>query len=338
MTKWRSWLGRKGPEEGPGREGSSAQVNDPRARAEWSWALFGKGGATHQTVAVQVLGQIDAAGASRGLAMLALSGQVAGGPPEGDRDSQTARSSRKRRECLSPCSATRSSTQVRPVNGPGSAGVLFVEGKRFNVQRLYNAPRSHRKRSRKSRSSSRSSRASGLAVERRPDLPNGFKNSSNPVIGQQLGRSTSVSNPTAAPGVDRTQATDWIVAVQGTSPQSLSSVYSAQNPSRTHPGKERMINEFNYNLAEAQNAAIAAQQQLAADVGAIESYNQSAERDQCQGPVAVNGDFRPGPGPGQRFVEEVVDRPAGICVSVASSNGHDDRPTYTEVRGHALYA
>ncbi len=27
--------------------------------------------------------------------------------------------------------------EVRPVGGPGSPGVLFVEGERFNVQRLY---------------------------------------------------------------------------------------------------------------------------------------------------------------------------------------------------------
>ncbi len=27
--------------------------------------------------------------------------------------------------------------QVRPVNGPGSVGELFVEGERFNVRRLY---------------------------------------------------------------------------------------------------------------------------------------------------------------------------------------------------------
>ena len=27
--------------------------------------------------------------------------------------------------------------QVRPVNGPGSPGELFVEGERFNIQRFY---------------------------------------------------------------------------------------------------------------------------------------------------------------------------------------------------------
>lgn len=33
--------------------------------------------------------------------------------------------------------------EVRPVGGPGSPGVLFVEGQRFNVQRVYAAPTSN---------------------------------------------------------------------------------------------------------------------------------------------------------------------------------------------------
>ena len=45
----------------------------------------------------------------------------------------------------------------------------------------------------------------------------------------------------------------------------------------------RKINELNYNLAEAQNAATAAQQQLATDVNAIESYNRSVN--ECNGRV-----------------------------------------------------
>ena len=84
-------------------------------------------------------GQIDAPRASRALALLAVYSDSA---EVRQTATQTLRG-RDTREYLGALIALlrkRVKYEVRPVGGPGSPGVLFVEGQQFNVQRLYAPP------------------------------------------------------------------------------------------------------------------------------------------------------------------------------------------------------
>jgi HEAT repeats len=109
-------------------------VTDLRA-VPMIWALFGRGSERLQIAAVQMLGQIDGPSASIALAALAVfntSAQVR----------QRATETLARRDPrdvvgrLIGLIRKPFKYQVRPSNGPGSTGVLFVEGERFNVQRI----------------------------------------------------------------------------------------------------------------------------------------------------------------------------------------------------------
>ena len=86
--------------------------------------------------AVQLLGQIDAPAASRALAHLALIGASA----ETRRAAVETLRRRDPREYANLLIALITKPirfEVKPVNGPGSPGVLFVEGEKANVKRLY---------------------------------------------------------------------------------------------------------------------------------------------------------------------------------------------------------
>jgi len=120
-------------------EAALAGVTDPRAAASVA-RVFGVAGrpGDHERAA-RLFGQIDGAFASRSLAALAVSS-----PSEEARRSATETlRGRDTRESLGSVIALlrkRVKYEVRPVGGPGSPGALFVEGQRFNVQRLYAPP------------------------------------------------------------------------------------------------------------------------------------------------------------------------------------------------------
>ncbi len=110
-------------------------VTDPRA-VPMIWAVFVRGGERTQLAAVQMLGQIDGASASTALATLAIlypEGPVSGRATE----TLTRRDPRDIVGRLISMIRKPYKYQVRPVNGPGSVGELFVEGEQFNVRRLY---------------------------------------------------------------------------------------------------------------------------------------------------------------------------------------------------------
>jgi len=138
LARWRGWLGdEKRREEA---EQSLADVNDPYAVPS-VWAVFVEGGGSErdQETAVQLFGQIDSPRASRALALLAVFSDSA----EVRRKSTETLRGRDTREFLGSVIGLlrkRVKYEVRPVGGPGSPGVLFVEGERFNVQRLYAPP------------------------------------------------------------------------------------------------------------------------------------------------------------------------------------------------------
>ncbi len=119
-------------------EASLADVTDPRA-VRWVWATFATGGTSSQAIAVRVLGQIDSAGASRALASLAVFAES----PEARREATETIRQRDPREyagLLIGLLRDEIKYEVRPVAGPGSPGVLFVQGRRFDVQRMYSPP------------------------------------------------------------------------------------------------------------------------------------------------------------------------------------------------------
>ncbi len=136
LEKWRGWLGKTAKRTEA--EALLAGVNDPRA-VPAVWSVFALGNAASQEFAVQLLGQIDAAGASRSLALLA----VFSGSAEVRRKATETLRGRDPREYAGLLIALLQKPvrfEVRPVGGPGSPGALFIEGRQVNVQRIYAPP------------------------------------------------------------------------------------------------------------------------------------------------------------------------------------------------------
>ena len=112
-----------------------AEVTDPRA-VPMIWAVFVSHNERSQLAAIQMLGQIDSPEATSALAVLAIfnTRPVVRGLAASTLARRDPRDYAGRLIGLirKPFKYT-----VRPVNGPGSVGELFVEGERFNVRRLY---------------------------------------------------------------------------------------------------------------------------------------------------------------------------------------------------------
>ncbi len=116
-------------------EETLGQITDPCA-VPMVWAVFVRGDQAHQRVAIQVLGQIDASGSSRALALLAVFS------PWADVRNSAAQILRRRdprdfAELLVSLLRDPIKYKVKYVNGPGSQGELLVEGKDASVKRLY---------------------------------------------------------------------------------------------------------------------------------------------------------------------------------------------------------
>jgi hypothetical protein len=135
LEKLRGGLESKDAAKRSKAEQGLTEVTDPRA-VPMVWALFVRNGQRMQLAAVQILGQIDGPSASNGLAVLAVFS------PTGDvrRRAIEALSRRDPRDVAGKLIGLVKKPykyQVRHPNGPGSPGELFVEGERFNIQRLY---------------------------------------------------------------------------------------------------------------------------------------------------------------------------------------------------------
>ncbi len=119
-------------------EEAAAEVTDPRA-VPMVWAVMSRGGERSRLAAVQMLGQIDGPSASNALATLALS------HPSPEVRARTLETLLRRdpRDVIGRLVALVRKPfryEVRRVDGPGSEGVLFVEGERFNIRRIYQDP------------------------------------------------------------------------------------------------------------------------------------------------------------------------------------------------------
>ncbi len=111
------------------------QVTDPRA-VPMIWASFICANERLQLAGVQMLGQIDGPAASTALSAIAMlfpDGAVRRRASE----NLIRRDPRDIVGRLISMIRKPFTYQVRPVNGPGSVGELFVEGEKFNVRRLY---------------------------------------------------------------------------------------------------------------------------------------------------------------------------------------------------------
>jgi hypothetical protein len=140
---WTSQLKKWHKEIHGGKKQADAQaaldkITDPSAVPS-IYREFGAGGSRDQEIAIQMLSQIDGPVASKVIALLSIYGKS----PTVRRIATETLRSRKPEEFLDLLVGLMSDElkyEVRPVSGVGSAGVLFVEGERFNVRRFYSAP------------------------------------------------------------------------------------------------------------------------------------------------------------------------------------------------------
>ena len=110
-------------------------MTDPRA-VPMIWAVFARGSERSRVAAVQMLGQIDGPSASNALAALAVfnaSAEVRARAIE----TLARRDPRDVIGRLINLVRKPLKYEVRRPGGPGTSGVLFVEGERYNVRRMY---------------------------------------------------------------------------------------------------------------------------------------------------------------------------------------------------------
>jgi hypothetical protein len=135
LQRSRDSLESKDPSRRAKAQEELANVTDPRA-VPMIWTVFVSQNEQSQLAAIQMLGQIDSPQATSALAVLAVfntrpnvRGRAASTLVRRDPRDYVGRLIGLIRKPFK--------YQVRPVNGPGSTGELFVEGERFNVRRLY---------------------------------------------------------------------------------------------------------------------------------------------------------------------------------------------------------
>ena len=135
LTRLRDGLSSKDATRRAEAEKALTEVTDPRA-VPMVWQVLVRGDDRAQGKAVQILGQIDSPAASLALASLALFSRS---PEVRGRATETLMRRDPRDFLTSLLTKIRKpfDYKVRPINGPGSEGVLFVEGERYNIQRLY---------------------------------------------------------------------------------------------------------------------------------------------------------------------------------------------------------
>jgi hypothetical protein len=137
LEKWKSWLAI--PAKRDEAEKALAALADPWAVAS-IWRVFGTAGVSADQIrAVQLLGQLRHASASRMLAFLAIAGKT-DDVRRAALEVLTQRDPMEFVDLWVGLLRKPLAYEVRPVGRPGSAGAIYVEGERFNVERLYASP------------------------------------------------------------------------------------------------------------------------------------------------------------------------------------------------------
>ena len=136
LLKWKTWLGQDSRRAEA--EAALAAVDDPRA-VPAIWRVFAHGGPADQERAIDMLGRLEGDRPARALAGLAIYGKN-----EVARRAAIATLVRRPHDdsLMVWIGLLREPAryEVRQVAGPGSPGILFVEGQRFNVRRFYSPP------------------------------------------------------------------------------------------------------------------------------------------------------------------------------------------------------
>jgi Pretoxin HINT domain len=304
LEKYKTMLGQ--PSKREEAEAALANVTDPRA-VPTIGRLFASTEAT-QALAARLLGQIDSPASSRALAFLSVFADSA----DARRISSETLRNRDPREFAHLLIALLRAPiryEVRPVGGPGTPGVLFVEGKDANVQRRYSPP----------------SVASMLPGGR----PIAYDEFGMPIYYTSLGQ---ISNSTARiPAnqllqmIEQTNqshvvnpqlpaymnnnpemhAIATVMANNALESQKRFNVGLANEIARVGKAEHKNPSQFGFGithtetfsemtwttsiLLEAQKSAFAAQQQLASDVAALDAYNRDIVplNDRVQGILAA---------------------------------------------------
>jgi hypothetical protein len=135
LDHWRDGLKQRDKAGRAFAESALGQITDPRA-VPMVWMTFARGDASSQGRAVTILSQIDAPGASRALAMLALFSPVA-------EVRQAAKEILRRRDPREFAGLVVGmfrqpvKFRSRPIDRLGAQGELLVEGKEADLRRLY---------------------------------------------------------------------------------------------------------------------------------------------------------------------------------------------------------
>jgi hypothetical protein len=136
LQKWKAALARK--DRRSEAEAALAEVKDPRATPS-IWRVFAVGNPDDQERAIDMLGHTEGERPLRALAGLAIFGKT-------DMVRRDAVETLKRRKAddvlMAWIGLLRSPTkyEIRQVAGPGSPGMLYVEGEKFNVRGFYAPP------------------------------------------------------------------------------------------------------------------------------------------------------------------------------------------------------
>jgi hypothetical protein len=297
LERYRAGLLSRSPERRAEAEQALANLNEPDA-VPMVWAIFGRAQPALQRAAVQVIGQIDDAAASRALVLLS----VFGGSPKVRGQAIATLRRRDAREfasmligmILEPIEY-----DVKRVRGPGQGGELLIKGQGSapNLKRLYSPP-------------------AGPSITRQPGDGVVLDANGLPVINRPIGYAqtgyiraaqlfqTAPASPAQASQLMSMLAHSGLGAAGQKLGHAMINAYNQQqaviqnfpmlspNPFVQMAGSTISLGAFNpgtylsFTIAngvqipvgqmalEARKAAAAAQRQLDNDVAALEQYNQ----------------------------------------------------------------
>ena len=234
LTRWHGWLRDKDKSRRERAAELLTTVTDPCA-VPTLMSIFGTGEAGDQDLAVKTLGQIEAGGSSRALAYFSVFGKS----PEVRRAAAETLKRRDPRDfigLLIGLIRDPMKYEVKPGKNLGEVGELFVEGKRYNVRRVYGL--------------------NATQITRFPLLPVRFFDSSVPY------------DPFSIQNLETASASATVAVTNG-----RGGMTTASNLTVLAARRDLQIAQ---QQAQQQFIINASQQQLASDINAVEAYNADA--------------------------------------------------------------